>query len=634
MTSPSAPSSAAAPPETPPEPEHLVLAGEFAEPERDQWRALLAGVLRKSGVLGADEPDSPVENLLVTTTYDGIGVQPLYVADDQASDPGLPGLAPFIRGGTPDGAVAAGWDVRQRHAHADPEVTKAAVLNDLECGVRSLWLVIGDGAIPVDALPAVLHEVYLDLAPVVLDAGAGFAAAAEALLAVYRDKQIPASEVRGSLGADPIGLLAATGEGGEGPDVAAAAELAARVAAEYPNLRTITVDALPFHDAGGSDAQELGFSLAAAVAYLRALTAAGVDVDAAARQLEFRYAATADQFLTIAKFRAARRLWSRVCEVSGAAQVPQAQHAVTSSAMMTRRDPWVNMLRTTLACFGAGVGGADAITVQPFDAAIGLPDAFAARIARNTQAVLLDESSVAGVLDPAGGSWYVERLTDELAHAAWAQFTAIEAHGGIVKALQDGEIARRLAETWQARSANVATRADAITGVSEFPNVDEKPVVREPDPGRRGGGLPKVRYAQAYEELRDTADSRFAETGERPAVFLATVGPPAQHTARAMFAANLFQAGGFATPAAGPTTGVDDLVAAYREHSATVVCLCGSDKAYPDIVGPAVAALKQAGAKKVYLAGKPRPEYSGVDGYVHMGCDALAVLADVSGVKA
>ncbi|TDP93621.1 methylmalonyl-CoA mutase family protein [Labedaea rhizosphaerae] len=631
MTTPSAPSSAAAPPETPPEPERLVLAGEFAAPDRDQWRALVAGVLRKSGVLGEDEPDVPVEDLLVTTTYDGIGVQPLYVADDQAPDPGLPGLPPFVRGGTPDGAVAAGWDVRQRHAHPDPEVTKAAILTDLECGVRSLWLVVGDGAIPVEHLPTVLHEVYLDLAPVALDAGAGFAAAAEALLGVYQDKQIPASEVRGSLGADPIGLLAATGAE---PDLEGAAKLAARVAADHPNLRTITVDALPFHDAGGSDAQELGFSLAAAVAYLRALTGAGLDVDAAARQLEFRYAATADQFLTIAKFRAARRLWARVCEVSGAAQAPQAQHAVTSSAMMTRRDPWVNMLRTTLACFGAGVAGADAITVQPFDAAIGLPDAFAARIARNTHAVLLDESSVAGVIDPAGGSWYVERLTDQLAHAAWAQFTAIEAHGGIVKALQDGEIERRLAETWQVRCVNVATRADPITGVSEFPDVNEKPVVRDPDPGRRSGGLPKLRYAQAYEQLRDTADSRFAETGERPSVFLATIGPLAHHTARATFAANLFQAGGFATPTAGATNGVDDLVKVYRDQPSPVVCLCGTDKAYPDIVGPAAAALREAGAKKVYLAGKPRPEYSGVDGYVHMGCDALAVLADVTGVSA
>ena len=184
MTSPSAPSSAAAPPETPPEPESLDLAGEFATPDRDQWRDLVAGVLRKSGVLAEDIRRCRRSNLLVTTTYDGIAIQPLYAAEDAPADPGLPGLPPFVRGGTPDGAVAAGWDVRQRHADPDPAATKAAILADLENGVRSVWLVVGDGAVPLDALPDVLNDVYLDLAPVVLDAGADFVAAAEKLLAV------------------------------------------------------------------------------------------------------------------------------------------------------------------------------------------------------------------------------------------------------------------------------------------------------------------------------------------------------------------------------------------------------------------------------------------------------------------
>ncbi|EOD67199.1 methylmalonyl-CoA mutase family protein, partial [Amycolatopsis vancoresmycina] len=396
-----------------------------------------------------------------------------------------------------------------------------------------------------------------------------------------------------------------------------AAALAARVAGKYPNVRTIVADGLPFHEAGGSDAQELGALVAAGVAYLRALTDAGLDVEAAAGQLEFRLAATADQFSTIAKLRAARRLWARVAEVCGFTS-PMRQHAVTSPAMLTRRDPWVNMLRTTVACFGAGVGGADAVTVLPFDAAIGKPDAFAARIARNTHAVLLEESKLAGVADPAGGSWYVEKLTDDLAHAAWAEFTAIEGEGGVVASLDSGALAGRLAATWEKRSSRIATRRDPLTGVSEFPNLAEKPVVRAPAPVFAEGGLPRHRYAEGFEALRDASDAYLASHGSRPKIFLATLGPVAAHTARAGFAANLFQAGGIEAVNPGAT---DDLPGAFRASGARIACLCGTDEAYSTHAADVAASL---GAEYVLLAGKGT--YDGVDGNVFAGCDALEVL--------
>ncbi len=190
-----------------------------------------------------------------------------------------------------------------------------------------------------------------------------------------------------------------------------------------------TVDATIYHDAGASDADELAVATAVGVAYLRALTDAGLSIDEAFAAVEFRFAVTADQFLSIAKLRAARQIWARVAELSGARDRGQHQHAVTSRAMMTHRDPWVNMLRTTIACFAAAVGGADAITVLPFDAAIGLPDDFARRIARNTHAILHDESSLGRVVDAAGGSGYVETITAQLAEKAWAEFTAHRARG-------------------------------------------------------------------------------------------------------------------------------------------------------------------------------------------------------------
>src|SRR5215218_2347470 len=223
-----------------------------------------------------------------------------------------------------------------------------------------------------------------------------------------------------------------------------------------------------------------------------------------------RYGASADQFTTIAALRAARRLWDRVGEVSGAAPDlrAQRQHAVTSSVMTTKHDPWVNLLRTTVACFAAGVGGADVVTVQPFDAALGLPDAFSRRIARNTQNLLVEEGHLARVLDPAGGSWYVESLTDSLARAAWDWFTEIERAGGLAAALDSGLVGDRIAAAWDDRAERLAHRTDALTGVSGFPNLTEKLPEREPAAALLpSGGLPRVRAAQEFEALRDAADS-------------------------------------------------------------------------------------------------------------------------------
>jgi methylmalonyl-CoA mutase len=600
----------------------LSLAAEFPEATRAQWQELVAGVLRKSGRLPEDFAGAP-EGKLVTRTYDGIDIQPLYTAADlpgAVGVPGFPGLPPFVRGTRPEGHVSTGWDVRARFAGADAKAVNTAILTDLEGGVSSIWLVLGAGGLPVASLADALDEVYLDLAPVVLDAGGEYEAAAEALLELFAEREIPASAAVATLGADPIGLTARTGSPRA---MEPAAALAARVAAKYPKIAAIVADGLPFHEAGGSDAQELGAVIAAGVAYLRALTEAGLDAEAAAGQLEFRLAASADQFSTIAKFRAARRLWARVTEVCGVRPAARGmrQHAVTSPSMLTRRDPWVNMLRTTLACFGAGVGGADAVTVLPFDAAIGRPDAFSARIARNTHAVLLEESRLAGVVDPAGGSWYVEKLTDDLARVAWAEFTAIEAAGGVVAELASGALARRLAETWEKRSKRIATRRDPLTGVSEFPNLAEKAVTREPVVSTVEGGLPRHRYAEGFEALRDASDAYLASHGERPKVFLATLGPVAAHTARAGFAANLFQAGGLETVNPGAT---DDLPGAFKASGARIACLCGTDEAYAAQASEVAAAL---GAESVLLAGKG--SHPGVSGNIFAGCDALEVLTGI-----
>ncbi|MFD5079910.1 methylmalonyl-CoA mutase family protein [Streptomyces sp. NPDC058371] len=586
--------------------DELSLAAEFPEATHEQWQRLVEGVLRKSG---KEVSGAAAEDALSTTLEDGLRARPLYTADDSAPDPGLPGFAPFVRGGRPEGNTLGGWDVRQRHTAAAGD----AVLADLENGVTSLWLVVGEHGIPVSALGRVLDGVYLDLAPIALDAGREVEPAAAELLRVYEERGVARDAARGNLGADPLGHQARTGD--DGFDFAPVAALARRCAEEYPGLRTLTVDALPYHEAGGSAAQELGSSLATGVAYLRQLTEAGLSVEQAAAQLEFRYSATADQFLTIAKLRAARRLWARVAEVCGPPG-GQIQHAVTSPVMMSRRDPWVNMLRTTVATLAAGVGGADAVTVLPFDHGLGLPDAFARRIARNTSTILVEESHLSRVIDPAGGSWYVERLTDELAHAGWAFFRHIEQLGGQGAALRSGRLREDLATTWAARSAKLAERREPITGVSEFPNLAERLPERTPAPMEPSGGLPRVRRDEAYEALRARSDAHLAATGSRPRIFLAALGPAAAHTARLTFASNLFQAGGIEPVTEGT----------FEESGATEVCLCSSDALYEERAAEIAATLKSAGAAHVFLAGRPG-QYPGVDAHVFAGCDAVAVLS-------
>jgi methylmalonyl-CoA mutase len=587
-------------------PDSLGLAQDFPAPARDEWRALVAAVLAKSGIEG--DP----EDALSSTTYDGIRVKPLYTADDVhgVEADGLPGHPPFVRGATEDGAAAAGWDVRTWHADPDPVQVNRAALADLDTGATSLWLVIGNGALAVPDLPAALDGVYLDLAPIALDAGAHTRDALFALLTASEQRGVDPVDLRGTLGADPIGLRARTGTEADLALLPTLSEQSKRVG----GMHLATVDATIYHAAGSCDAQELGVGTAVGVAYLRALTDAGLSVDEALARLEFRWAVTAEQFPSIAKLRAARRIWDRVAELSGASDERrgQHQHAVTSAAMLTRRDPWVNMLRTTIACFAAAVGGADAITVAPFDAAIGRSDDFARRIARNTHSILHDESSLARVIDAAGGSWFVESLTDELAEKAWDVFTRIEQVGGALSALNSGAIGELLAQTHAKRADDIAHRRAPITGVSEFAFVGEPPVERPPLPPAPNGLLPTVRYAEQFEALRDRADA----APQRPRVFLATLGPFAAHSARAAFAANLFQAGGIEC-VTGP---VDEFATA----GTAVACLCSSDKVYTDEAAPAAQALRDAGAKQIWLAGKA--EVAGVDGTLFAGCDALAVL--------
>jgi methylmalonyl-CoA mutase len=594
----------------------LVLAADFPAVTRRDWQRLVARVLHSPD--GAAAP----ERELATLTLDGIEIAPLYTADDGTGEAGYPGQAPFVRGRTA-GGHRMGWDIRGRYDHPDPAVTREQIMTDLEGGVSSLWLEVGEGSIPVEVIPDVLADVYLDSATVVLDAGEHAGAAAQVLLDTAGRRGVPEGRLQAVLGIDPTGLLARTGaDTGMGE----ASALASRCAADWPGVRAIVVDALPFHDAGGTDAEELGCALAAGVEYLRALAEAGLPMAGAFGQLEFRYAATADQFATIAKLRAARRTWSRVagqCGVPGEAG-GQRQHAVSSWPMTTRRDPWNNILRGTLACFAAGAGGADAITVRPFDAALGRPDALALRVARNTHAVLAEESHVARVIDPAGGSWYVENLTEALAQRAWAWFQEIERSGGLSAALRSGMIADRIAASRDARRASLAHRREAVTGVSEFPMTGETLLERPADDGRpqAPGGLPRIRWAQWHEELRDRADAYTQVSGAPPTVVLVPAGTPSAAAVRAAAVTALLAPAGIAAVTAGP--GRPGTLPG--EHVPPVAVVCCADDAGSDDVIAVVARLRAAGVSRVMLAAPPDTgPVAAADDVIADGMDVLAL---------
>jgi methylmalonyl-CoA mutase len=628
----------------------LQLAAEFPPSTREEWRRGVDRVLAKGkSDLTERELATRFDRQLVTRLYDDIAVAPLYTATDVAHDTaeGLPGLPPFLRGATLLGGAEGGWDIRQPVdvSPADPARTGALVLEQLERGASSLILRAplrtppeGPAELDVELLDRILEGVYLDLITVSLHASLG-PEAPEALLALWDRQGVEKSGARGVLGLDPIGEHASRGGG---PDLAAAQRamitVAQRCSDTYPQVRAVVVDVTRYHEAGCADSEELACAIATGVAYLRMLTEAGLSLDAAFGQIEFRFAATADQFLTVAKLRAARWLWSRVAQACGrGAAGAQRQHAVSSRAMLSRYDPWVNLLRGTIACFGAGIGGADAVTIEPYDLLVepGLVSELGRRMARNTQIILLEESHAAKVIDPAGGSWYVESLTQSVARESWSWFQAIESEGGMVAALESGLVTERIEQTWERRLDNLARRGDTITGVSDFPNANEEIPV-PPAATRSGGGLPRRRYAAPFEELRERVDAHTRRVGERPSVLLVTIGSAADYTARATYAKSFFEIAGFATDMLEVDDRFEERLAAQVLAGAKVACLCSSDACYIE-TGPTVVRHLEADLERLYVAGRRSDDLAplaeaGVDEFIGVGCNVLDSLRGVLAV--
>lgn len=634
------------------------LAEGFDAPSEQDWLDLVSKVLKGGDI-----------SRLESTTPGGLRIEPLYnPANTSEVGLGIPGEAPFVRGSMPVEGEAPAWSLRVEVPIADassPSELNDLVLEALERGATEVVIAADDavlGGVPLDAaaldgaaLDRALSGVMVDIAPLHLRPGGDFVQMAASLAGVWSRSEVDQGALLGGFGADPIAVLARTGSLGQGIETALTqlGDLARRTAEATPGVRSITVSSVPFVNAGADEVQELAIALSVGAAYLRACAAAGLSVNDACHQIEFTLTTDADVFTGVAKLRAARRLWNTVATAcgatgrSGAARI----NVRTSETMMTERDPWVNLLRVTAASLAAALGGADSLTTLPYDLRLGEHGELGRRMARNTHLLLAEESNLARVVDPMGGSWYIETLTNELADSAWSRFQQIEAEGGMPAVLLDGSVAEQIADGAVRRFAKVATRRTPITGVSEFPNLDE------PAPGRAETNssvdttsgsigsdnagthiepLPRIHWSQDFETLRDRSDRHQECTGNRPTVFLVNLGSVARHTARATFASNFYAAGGInsTTSTVGATTGFDDVetsVSDAKSSGADLFCICSSDEIYAERAVEVATALVGAGLGPVHLAGRPGDledplRGAGVGEFIYVGADVLSIL--------
>jgi methylmalonyl-CoA mutase len=678
------------------------LGRDFETPSYETWRELAEKALKGGSF----------EKRLISRSYDGFEIQPIYSDSDwNRGASGFPGIAPFTRGAKA-ASPAGSWEVRQSHVYPDAKIANAQILRDLNGGVTAIELVfdglaqrghsisgppgsglIGERGIPIydlTTLNRVLADVHLSAICISLKAGEQSTAAAAMLAALWRQQELTAELPVARLNADPYAALARTGCLATSLEEAQseAATLARFATENFGNVRAIAVDTACYHDSGATEAQDVAFAISTGLANARAMENAGLSLKDAFRQIEFSIAVGVDFFLSIAKLRALRKTWSRITDACGVADPEMQIHVRTANRILTQHDPWVNILRTTTGCFAAALGGANAITVAPFDAAIDAPEDLSLRIARNTHAILAEEASLSHVIDPAGGSWFVESITDIIAADAWSRFQEIETLGGFGVALLNGNVGEWVSTARTARQKDVATRRVPITGVSEFPNLHEEgPGNRSIDEDtlrqginaqidsrskdRNSPGLdsqisvasvakkidavtdgafvwdlaiaretkkleisviPASRLAEQFELLR-AASALSQQDGKRHAVFLANWGAPSETTARSTFATNFYAVGGIDAEENSGFNGLQELEAAFRSSGTLVAVICSTDAKYSESAADIARTLKNAGAIQVVLAGKPKEidEFiaAGIDDFIYTGCDALALLRRV-----
>jgi methylmalonyl-CoA mutase len=612
--------------------------------------------------------------------HDGLRLKPLYTKHDTGGEM-MPGVT------RAESTWEACCPIDLRAPEAAIQETMAAVAR----GARSFWLSVDRRSSSWARLSASAVVEVLEAtggAPVYLDARAVSPALAALLAAAARRRGASLADLQGGFDFDPLGSLA--GDGNLQWNLEACFELMTEMVrwteAHATNLRAVAVSTMPYAKAGAGAVQELAIALATAAEYLRRAEHGGVPPDVLCRRLRLIMPVGRDLFTEICKLRAVRMVWARLAEACGLLEIDRRLpvHAITSPTCLTTRDPWTNLLRSTTHCYAAVIGGADVVTVLPFDSALGRPDDLARRLALNTHNILREESRLDQVDDPAHGSYLFERLSHDLASAAWERFQRIEAAGGMAVHLRTGAIARELGETLSRKRRAIATRRDLITGVSSYPDLAEPRLCRQresrgarplPDEQstavRRALGssiasfdeavdaasqgvsarnllelfpghdepeqmtaLPCDRDAAPFERLRDASDRQLERTGTRPHVFLAAVGPASDHRRATGEVTRVLAAGGISTIRGEALEEVADAATAFEASGSSSAVICGS----ADLVGTVARELKARGALRVLAAGPPGDHEeawrgAGVDGFIHEGTDILILLADLHEIE-
>ena len=604
----------------------MVLAGDFPTPTQEEWDREVLKALNRKRPPGSELTIEQAMKRLTTITVDGVEIDPLYLKpDDQHL--GYPAQSPFTRGSEEPNPEAP-WVVAQLVEDPDASRANEAVLADLNAGGTGVWLRIDPDAIAPSDLTAVLANVPPEAAPIMVSSVVAQAEAAQALLDFWAESG--RTDIEGNLGIDPLAGSAITGAPADLSDLAAWVAQAKKY-----DARALTIDVTPYDNAGAGDIDQLAFAIASGIEYVRALDAQGVSADEAFAQILFRVSDNADEFLTIARLRALRRLWARVGDVLNVSQENRGaiQHAVTSGRIITKDDPWVNLLRATIGTFSAAIGGAEIISVLPHDTAYGLPTTFSRRIARNIQLVVGEESHIGQVKDPAGGAWVFESLTEQMAQKAWAKVQEIEALGGMAEALATGRVAQWIDATSVKRANLLATRKLPLTGVSMFPKQDEEPLTdfvdRPPRPDYKG--LQPRRDSEVFEGLRTRSRVYEMEHGAKPNILLACLGERRDFGGREQFTTNLLLVAGLGFPELeGPTP--QDIVKEAHKLGTNMVILASSAKVYAEQGLAAAQAAKDAGLT-VWIAGRKSEianddAYDLIDGEIYDGMDVVAFLSD------
>ncbi len=470
----------------------LDLGRDFPPTPYQEWKDAA-----EAGLKGAS-----FEKKLVAKTYENIDLQPVYTREDLEglSHLGnLPGFSPFVRGTREEGYLTSSWDISQELPYGTPATYNEALKRDLERGQTAVNIILDRaGRLGLDAdiasgkdvcnggisistiedLKTALDGVDLAETPVNISAGVVSLNILMMLAALGRERDIEPGELKGAVEADPYAALAVEGTLKMSPDsifmlMAQANKWAAQNA---PSIKTIGCSGLPYHDAGASAVQELGFVLATAVEYLNRMMEQGIAIDDAAASIRFTFGIGPFYFMEVAKLRAARLCWSRIVESFGGSEESRKMtiHGRTSRFNQTVYDPYVNLLRTATEAFSAVVGGVDSLHTNAFDESIREADEFSRRIARNTQIILKEETHLDNLIDPAGGSYFIENLTDRVAGESWKLMQVIEEKGGMLKALRSGFPQAEIAVVAEKRKTDAAKRKNVMVGINMYANPKER----------------------------------------------------------------------------------------------------------------------------------------------------------------